>query len=415
MISNAQKEKRINAILQKLVENPKSEKVATALHRLLIGDCEGRLYKYMPIKEYTIPSLENNTLHISSPANFNDPFDCKIGIDIRSLVTALFPASQLELYVNDFVAVIRGEIAFESISDERKSVIFQWLNNSKLTDFITNCKGRQLSAEEKRTLLLNDFDIIFDLLFPWIKELSCREGIPISTEMLQNVFGNMADECKKQLVEEKEDEFNFLKIFGVTEDTDEIGLYEKAYQIIYPQNADASRISKEFFEMAEQNLNTDLCAIFKICCFSTDYKNKLMWSHYADSHKGICVEYDFSETYKSDIIPLPICYSKDRLKVPWDKAFNQSPEAKNDLIAYRIKALLTKDKMWQYEHEWRILVSAKDGVDSIPAPPIKCIYLGALCSEENEKKIKEIADKMNICLKRMTVDRGEYKLHAMSL
>ena len=29
----------------------------------------------------------------------------------------------------------------------------------------------------------------------------------------------------------------------------------------------------------------------KICCFSTDEKSILMWSHYADYHKGICLRF----------------------------------------------------------------------------------------------------------------------------
>lgn len=33
---------------------------------------------------------------------------------------------------------------------------------------------------------------------------------------------------------------------------------------------------------------------FGICCFSKSNDNIHMWSHYADSHKGICVEYDNS-------------------------------------------------------------------------------------------------------------------------
>lgn len=34
---------------------------------------------------------------------------------------------------------------------------------------------------------------------------------------------------------------------------------------------------------------------FGICCFSETNNNIHMWSHYADSHKGICIEYDSSE------------------------------------------------------------------------------------------------------------------------
>lgn len=31
-------------------------------------------------------------------------------------------------------------------------------------------------------------------------------------------------------------------------------------------------------------------------CFSADYKNSAMWGHYADSHKGVCLEFEFRAT-----------------------------------------------------------------------------------------------------------------------
>lgn len=414
MISNAQKGKRINAILQKLVEDPKSEKAATALYRLLIGDCEGKLYKYMPIKKYTVPSLENNALHVSSPSAFNDPFDCKIGIDIQSLIKAIIPTDQLELCFSDFMAYIKGSLSLESIPDERKNVITHWINNRVLTDFIANSKGKHLSDSEIDNLLFDNFEIFFEWVFPLIEEILSKNGTSINAAELFKMLYDLPNEAKKQIIEVDGSYSDFIKSLGVADDTDEIGLTEKALEKIEPQSTEALLKFKDAFEKIEQNLNVKLCSLFKVCCFSTDYKNKLMWSHYADSHRGICVEYDFSDAYKNNMPLLPVCYSKNRMKVPWSEAISQSAEQQSKLTASFMKALLTKDEIWRYEQEWRILVSAEDGVDSIPAPPIKCIYIGALCSEDNVNKIKETANKMNFCVKRMTVDRGEYELHAMS-
>lgn len=43
---------------------------------------------------------------------------------------------------------------------------------------------------------------------------------------------------------------------------------------------------------------------FGICCFSTSNDNIHMWSHYAESHKGICLEYDSTnfEDYFSNLL-----------------------------------------------------------------------------------------------------------------
>jgi hypothetical protein len=34
-------------------------------------------------------------------------------------------------------------------------------------------------------------------------------------------------------------------------------------------------------------------ASLAVICFTEDYNNLLMWAHYADSHAGMCVEYDY--------------------------------------------------------------------------------------------------------------------------
>ena len=73
-------------------------------------------------------------------------------------------------------------------------------------------------------------------------------------------------------------------------------------------------------------------------------------------------------------------------------------------------ALLTKDDAWEYEHEWRMIISS--AMDQrLKMPPVSCIYLGAQCPPENEEAIMQIASRMSIPVKQMVVDRGEYDLH----
>lgn len=70
-----------------------------------------------------------------------------------------------------------------------------------------------------------------------------------------------------------------------------------------------------------------------ICCFSTDYRNTLLWSHYADSHQGCCLEVDVT----SKLEPYLVNYSQD------------IPEATRN-----IEEILTHKSMyWKYEKEVR--------------------------------------------------------------
>ena len=44
----------------------------------------------------------------------------------------------------------------------------------------------------------------------------------------------------------------------------------------------------------------DFSANVGIRCFSATYNNILMWSHYADGHRGLCIEFDAKELLKRD-------------------------------------------------------------------------------------------------------------------
>jgi hypothetical protein len=73
--------------------------------------------------------------------------------------------------------------------------------------------------------------------------------------------------------------------------------------------------------------------------------------------------------------------------------------------------LLTKDKAWEYENEWRILSTESENTE-LEMPPISCVYLGAAINEDNRDKVIDIARKKKIPVKQMKVDRGAYELHA---
>ena len=95
-------------------------------------------------------------------------------------------------------------------------------------------------------------------------------------------------------------------------------------------------------------------------------RNLLMWSHYADQHKGICIGYksDFLEE-RSQLDPhLPSSYKI--LKVNYDNCrYDQFTdifstkninELRRDIV---LKSLLTKGDDWMYEKEHRAIIPMK--------------------------------------------------------
>ena len=98
-----------------------------------------------------------------------------------------------------------------------------------------------------------------------------------------------------------------------------------------------------------------------ICSLSKNYKNTLLWSHYADGHRGCCLEIDVI----SKLTPYDIVYS------------NQMPVAPIDSIE---KILTHKSKMWEYEDEVRYFKSEKATSGHRAQPWLKVkinkVYLG---------------------------------------
>lgn len=120
------------------------------------------------------------------------------------------------------------------------------------------------------------------------------------------------------------------------------------------------------------------------------YKNILMWSHYADSHKGVCIKYNFSPDFVGSNEEN---YSYKNFKTV------QYTNSKISIIPPTITeetAFLTKLKCWQYEKEIRLLdydCSYNGLHKSIPLDDkskIEAIYFGIRCDKKDIKTITDI-------------------------
>lgn len=81
---------------------------------------------------------------------------------------------------------------------------------------------------------------------------------------------------------------------------------------------------------------------YKICSFSNNENSMLMWSHYADQHKGIMIEYWFGGDLPDGVGIEEVNYSYDTQR-----------NKEKDLYLFN-QYLLTKNKEWSYEEEVRL-------------------------------------------------------------
>lgn len=93
-----------------------------------------------------------------------------------------------------------------------------------------------------------------------------------------------------------------------------------------------------------------------ILCFSRDWHNPVMWGHYAQSHRGLCLGFDVDES-----VAMSVRYVSKR--IPLDHYLDPST-SEAEVRALAAKFASTKYAHWRYEKEIRCWASLEtDGPD----------------------------------------------------
>ncbi|CAD5278865.1 MULTISPECIES: DUF2971 domain-containing protein [unclassified Imperialibacter] len=98
---------------------------------------------------------------------------------------------------------------------------------------------------------------------------------------------------------------------------------------------------------------------YGISCFSSTPNEPLMWSHYADKHKGICLIYDKEELLsclKDSFLKFEYCPVNYK-KRPILELFEDKGEV---LFKSSDPVLISKDSKWKYEKEIRFLAKLEN-------------------------------------------------------
>jgi hypothetical protein len=114
-----------------------------------------------------------------------------------------------------------------------------------------------------------------------------------------------------------------------------------------------------------------------ILCFSQSKDNLLLWSHYANSHQGCCLEFNRFTHFLKDV--LPVQYETEYPTVNFVSA--------TDLEQATI-TFLTKAESWSYEKEWRLVEHTNGpGLHIFPPDILTGVIFGCRMSEENRDQI----------------------------
>lgn len=144
-----------------------------------------------------------------------------------------------------------------------------------------------------------------------------------------------------------------------------------------------------------------------IACFSESIQSILMWSHYASSHTGFALEYNFRPTLKNpikNVLIAPVIYQDQRLDISsyivWAFLLIMGVRTKNPDISASMKNALYKSTEWAYEKEWRLIDSTprdylNELASAIPYRPV-AIYYGQNMSLDHKRELHRIASKKGI-------------------
>lgn len=147
-------------------------------------------------------------------------------------------------------------------------------------------------------------------------------------------------------------------------------------------------------------------------------KNHLMWSHYADEHRGFCIEYSFHNSdFRNDDFSR---VTASRLfRITYHDNATKGPINLTD-IGFHLtatKAFLTKSIEWSYENEVRLLQYKPQHGDIrtqyslAPTTLIKSIYFGCRCPKEDIQVITKLFQDMDIKFYQMEIDYSDvYRL-----
>lgn len=155
-----------------------------------------------------------------------------------------------------------------------------------------------------------------------------------------------------------------------------------------------------------------------VLSFSQHNSDILMWGHYADSHKGICIGFDYHELYSTFrtvglIIFGDVQYSEDNAYPKWNPYDGNTMTQSAKVEAEIKKVYFTKSRHWKYEQEWRVVIpEAGRSWQKINPNALVSVHLGCQIAKGHKESI------INWCLQReqkpklyeMIKDKSSYSL-----
>ncbi|MBK8819064.1 MAG: DUF2971 domain-containing protein [Saprospiraceae bacterium] len=190
---------------------------------------------------------------------------------------------------------------------------------------------------------------------------------------------------------------------------------EQRYSVIeYPGiQTDLVRIIRDCTSnLSRKSIQEDIGRIrnFKICCFSKIKDSMLMWSYYADGHKGFCLEFDTGISTFGKLHKVNYSRTFPKLNSNWIL------DPHNSTLIESL--ILTKFIDWKHEKEYRLLIERDTRwLEILPESALTGIYFGSKMDDSTLKMLMKMVKKIypNCKCFKMAKDENSFKLKAKKI
>lgn len=178
-------------------------------------------------------------------------------------------------------------------------------------------------------------------------------------------------------------------------------------------------VEKYLMRMAARDIKNELdqeMGAKGVLTLSATWKSGLMWSHYADEHRGICIEYDTRDLEHPQLMQVDY---KGARAIKTSDLYRWKVDGDVDARDRVLHTYFyTKSSEWRYEREWRD-ISDESGVKEVPFRTTAVLFgqrcnstviksIVRLLGDNPEIKIWQVLPKDDgFGLRRTQVDRDE--------
>lgn len=168
-------------------------------------------------------------------------------------------------------------------------------------------------------------------------------------------------------------------------------------------------LGRQWIAQAIKETNEEL----GILCLTCSNSNELMWAHYADSQRGVCLEFDLGRSLNTFCFPKRVEYDDEPKRFNYIRAWIERNDSKV------IEPIYHKSAVWSYEEEYRVVRINGAGLVPFNKAALRSICFGIDTPEDVIGEIKQLCldngfEHVEFRKNTLNPETGSYEVRVMS-